>query len=313
MPVTIPEPKTLIPEGYSAEQESVFDPLHETLLKKAVRAMGYDQPESAMESLFPASPLVAGVAPSMIPALRAKGKALLDKVLKEGLEQRSMGMRTIKDLDRKWDFDRKGLPIPDDVYYPNDPVPEELAKALTYAQRKYPRIFGHLDDISQVDALNQSKTGGRVMGQITPVNEWVPPAERVNPDAFEEAFKNTKFSKLGLNPKLMEVVESEPASTVGHELLHAADNIVNPNWANSGYQKSMELPGGYSGSAFEARANVQGERFANAMKGVPNPKPKSLDAIEEELLSRHKPELSPLDQLPDKDPIEWLLEKVGWK
>lgn len=296
-----------LPESVDPAQASVFDPLYKTLMRKATSLAGLDDPQSmVMQSLAP-SPLIARVPPNEIAALRGAGKALLDRVLKDGLEERSIGGRPMtSDGLTKWmSLDNAARhPIPEEFYVPRKPVPPDLANALIHAQRKYPRIFGHIRDIADVDSMTKLNSfPGEVLGSQSFEHKFVPP----------DGLAPTGFSNMGFNPETIAKFDKGAASTVGHELLHHADNIVNPKRAVEGYEASMRLPSGdwgsaYKGSAFEARANVQGERFANAVKGVPNPKPTSIGKLEDMVLSSEQP--PPVDSK-NMDIIDWLKSKFS--
>jgi hypothetical protein len=83
---------------------------------------------------------VAGVSPEKIPALKEAGKALLDRVKREGVENRSFGFQaTQKD---PWNWFRKLFREPEREFpKPNVPLTPEYIEALEYAQQRYPRYY----------------------------------------------------------------------------------------------------------------------------------------------------------------------------
>jgi hypothetical protein len=216
------------------------------------------------------TPLVAAVKPHLIGKLREHGKSIIDKLKAEGLEKRAMGFRP-PDINippeqlPKW----KGPSGKEYVDWekvprvPNLPVPREMVESLEYAQKRYPRVFGHLANITDVDSYNQLRSGNRVLGSSAPVvPSFVPDdLKALNPN-FE------KLSTLQLSPHVLGR-QADPAlqtaKTTGHELLHAADRLVDPKNMDSKYKFSESLPGGYNANNYEIRANLQGDKFADEL------------------------------------------------
>lgn len=122
---TIPEPKPLIPEGYSAEQESVFDPLYETLLKRATRTTGMDDPNTSWQSLMNPTVPVAGLI----------SKVPFDKVARRNVALLEM----LKAMGAS----------------------PETMQAAEFASKKYPRILAHVDNVFEVP---ESLSGEGVLG-----------------------------------------------------------------------------------------------------------------------------------------------------
>ena len=301
-PIKLSNPLTP-PEGFSKEQETVFDPLYKTVLKRIVRTMGWDDPNNIvqgfMSPMAPAvGPLIAAVKPHEIPALRQRGKELLERVLKNGLERRTLGQRPVarEFVDKAIELENAGIEVPEHMFKPNIPVPGELAQALTYAQQKYPRIFGHLTDITSVEDLVKLK--GKTLGAMWPNTTFDPD---IDTRFLGQKFVPQKTATLQLDPEVIAKSKKwNEGNAVGHEMLHLADNIVDPKKLKEGNLRSMELPGGYDANAYERRADVQGYRFDNAMKGIPNPKPLSLSAIEDQILANQ----------PKPKPYEGVIQRI---
>lgn len=201
-------------------------------LQGLMDVFGADDP---MSGVYP-TPLVAHGGPSNIPALKAAGKAMVEKIRAHGLEQRSFGIRPNTTVVSK-------------IPAPNTPVPEPLMQALEFAQQKYPRLFGHITDLADVDALTKIvNLGSNVRGSVRSAAGATP-----------------KLSKMALSPELA------TPRTVGHELLHVADRITRPDF-DKAYGYSMGLPGGYGSSAYEIRANNAGDSMALKMLKKQQPK-----------------------------------------
>lgn len=150
--------------------------------------------------------------------------------------------------------------------------PEHIVEALEFAQKRWPRLFGH---VVNIDKLNDYKA---------PYSGGIPAAassENVGPEAmnawrratsknsqFQPMSKSTgEFSRLGFDPNY---VKDYPSATniVGHELLHAADSITMPD-AQQMYNFANKLPGGYLANSQEMRARLQGAKTEMYAKGVP--------------------------------------------
>ena len=175
-------------------------------------------PDDPMGGLTPSpvAPLVARGGPKMIPHLRKWGEALIQRAKQEG-----------------------NMPL-------NTALPADIVESLEFAQRRYPRIFGHL---SSIETLPES---------ARPLGRTVHPSAKhsrlqIRPNPGTPYFEQRAIEK---NPELF----SGPA-TVGHELLHVADNITMPAMPEA-YNASISLrPYGYRGSSFEYRAKNAGESF----------------------------------------------------
>jgi hypothetical protein len=255
-----------------------MDPLYQQILKRVVGG-GLDiaeffagDPKDPTTYLTPlAGPAVAAVKPELIGKLREHGADIIKKLKAEGLERRAMGFRP-PDVSippeklPKWKL-RDGKEVIDwqkVPRVPNRPIPPEMMEALEFAQKKYPRIFGHLTTVADVDAYNQLMTGQRTLGSSGPVVPSLVPEslKALNPDI-------EKLSSLHLSPSVIKR-QADPAyqvaNTTGHELLHTADRIVDPKNFTDKYKFSQELPGGYDANNFEIRANLQGDKFANDLQ-----------------------------------------------
>lgn len=223
-PLLKPQP---LPESIDPQNASVFDPLYKTLLRKATSMVGLDDPVNSVMTAASPAVMVAGVSPDKIPYLKQAGRALLDRVKSEGVYEHIAG----------------GAKVPST---PPTKLPSYVVDSLEYAQKKYPRLFGHLTDIRDIDMiqkLNQEGTGNVTLGSQLPVNQ---------------ATAKGKFSILELNPTYA------TPHTVGHELYHVADQLTRPDKFREMYNFANTLPGGYSANSHEILANIQGDKFQNA-------------------------------------------------
>lgn len=126
----------------------------------------------------------------------------------------------------------------------------EVTEALDFAQQRYPRLFGHLSSIGRIGEDARPTTLMRTLH-----HEPKRTSLQINPNP--QSHKPNRLPML-LHPELF----SEPAS-VGHELLHTADNVTMPDMAKA-YNASLALrPFGYNGSSFEYRAKNAAESFYN--------------------------------------------------
>ena len=128
-------------------------------------------------------------------------------------------------------------------------APPELIEALEFAQKRWPRLFGQLTGITNVDP----RSPGR-LGEFEP--QW------------------TRTGRLGIEPYPAEKLAKYPyrglgsfPSTIGHELLHAADNLTIPEFYDR-YVFSAGLPGKYLHNSYEIRANRQGFKTDAYTKGA---------------------------------------------
>lgn len=200
-------PAFKLPKLADPKQESVFDPLYETLIRRAASVLGGDDPVS---SIAP-TPLLAGVKPEGIRILKKLGLKRLEEVKKFGLPF--------------------GKANTDASLNPS------TMEALEYAQKRYPRLFGHIYSVTDIDPRTADIFGGSHMVR----------------GASTQSPLNPKFSRLELNPKL-----SNP-TTIGHELLHSADMIATPKEMGQRYQFFNDLPGGYNANSMEIRARNMGD------------------------------------------------------
>ena len=231
-------PKLPSQKWLNPKQDSVFDPAAERIAKKALRGLtsfiaGSDPQEQVMSAAMPA-PLVAAVKPHLIPALRKAGEKVVESVRTKGLAPRILGMHPKVPYDIYGDVLKlKEVPAP------YTPAPQELINTLEFAQKRYPRLFGHVTDIADIDSLTKAQ------------NPW---------GVVAGGQQGTgKFSALSFNPGVPDVSRS-----VGHELLHAADQIVDPN-AGKKYAFFNTLPGGYAANSMEVRARNMGDKLVERM------------------------------------------------
>ena len=191
---------------------------------------------------IPISPMVAGVKPNMIPFLKQHGKEMLRKIQLEGLRDPSKRATSIYG-------DILGL-RPDLRPSPNIPVSPQLMQALEFAQKRYPRVFGHINEIEALPENRRTFTFGSTLPSTEP---------------------GTKMTKhISVNPNKEK--QSMMPNMVGHELLHVGDIIAEtgPTFWDK-YIHSLSLPGGYEASAREKRANLMGEIFAEHFRTGKHP------------------------------------------
>lgn len=113
MPTTIPVPA--LPEWANPEQASVFDPLHETLIKRAVGTLGLEDPNTAIQSLMGPMGVPAGLI-SRVPLNRVPflNKRVLEMAKNAGLDQ-------------------------------------SVIDAIEFATKKYPRTLAHVGAIKKAE------------------------------------------------------------------------------------------------------------------------------------------------------------------
>lgn len=92
------------------ENDSVFDPLYETLFKKAVRATGMDTPQGQLMAAINPTPLIAKIPFSQVPTRNAE---LIAAIKARG----------------------------------NSP---ELVSAVEFAAKKYPRVLAHVQGLEEL-------------------------------------------------------------------------------------------------------------------------------------------------------------------
>ena len=191
---------------------------------------------------IPISPMVAGVKPNMIPLLKQHGEKMLRKLQLEGLRDPSKGATSIYG-------DILGL-RPDSGPSPNIPVSPQLMQVLEFAQKRYPRVFGHINEIEAVPKNRRTFTLGSTLPSTEPGSKMTK-SLRVNPNK----------EKQSMMPNM-----------IGHELLHVGDTITEtgPTFINK-YKHSLSLPGGYEASAREKRANLMGDIFAEHFRTGKHP------------------------------------------
>lgn len=127
----------------------------------------------------------------------------------------------------------------------------ELVTAVSLAQERWPRLFGHLNsvdvdpNIMKLFNKNQLNMGG-----------YFPRRDRTG--------------NLQLNRSVIKQARGygeDPATTVGHELLHAADSLAIPD-ASASYAFSNKLPGGYNTNQMEVRARNMGDRYKQILDAI---------------------------------------------
>lgn len=172
-----------------------------------------------------------------LPILKARGAALIKKIQEHGLPEQKHPEGLLapffsRETERKIANTEK-----------------TIVDALTFAQQKYPRIFGHIEDITSDPLALGSNEYGRVSNRLPlpALKEGI--VLKINPRTI------ALRQMLGDDPSLY----SGPA-TVGHELLHVADTLAYPDFLRAA-RFSKTLPHGYWGSQFEYRARNAGESF----------------------------------------------------
>lgn len=141
-----------------------------------------------------------------------------------------------------------------------------VADAIRFAQGRWPRLFGHLDDIRQLD---EKSITNRITGRMDQVQEPVvnDVGQYVRDSSGQYVFKPGKEGVLMMDAKKTD------ANTVGHELLHLADNVTNPEGL-ANYFKQLELNkamgyrdyDAYQSLSEEVRARLMGGRFEQLLK-----------------------------------------------
>lgn len=164
-------------------------------------------------------------------------------------------------------------------------MPEVLAKALRFAQSKYPRLMGHIggygmDPIDPRAIASQSNIG-KGYSQIV-----VPSAKRI-----EDIGNYLKGAGLkgGIREFTQLPIEEDIyPSSLGHELLHAADELTMSKGRRLGgfglgYDVAGSRPEGYRGNPFEARAQLQGLSFLDKFRreAMPYADPNDAKKLEE--------------------------------
>lgn len=137
------------------------------------------------------------------------------------------------------------------------PISDEFMEALEFAQKRWPRLFGHLDDIQYLP-LKYADEDGYVRAGVTAGmrRKW-----------DEKGLPTNTSSKMFIAPERASN-KDEAFNTVGHELLHVADNLRK---GHEGVVTSVMvggLPSGYSGGSHEVRARLQGARTMAYGKGL---------------------------------------------
>lgn len=183
---------------------------------------------------------------AIIPPKLAKeqGKALLERIRQNGLQRIIGGKQAMY-----------RVPGINSTPIPNAEVTPEVMKALEFAQQRWPRLFGHLDNITDVDGVTQLRHGGTVSGSSRPSRYRA--GKDGNPIAAT--------SVLGISPFHHETAD-EVGATIGHELTHVADNLTNSDMYEA-YDFANKLPGGYFANSQEMRARLQGARTKGYMQG----------------------------------------------
>jgi hypothetical protein len=199
---------------------------------------------------------VTAFLPKLLPEVRASGRTMIDKIAEKGLEQRALGIRP-----RRPESMGKPLSQTTEADYKNTPLNDDQIEVLRIAQQRWPRLFGHVREMTEVDALSQLKTMFGTLGTSGPKNaKLLTPAEQAG------IIKPDSLSRIGFDPSVMSRVGKDQAidefaKTVGHELLHSKDRLTmgNPKMIQ-GYQHAEGVVG-YKNNPYEVRARNMGDRF----------------------------------------------------
>jgi hypothetical protein len=129
-------------------------------------------------------------------------------------------------------------------------------------QQRWPRLFGHLDDV-RAGPIPPSTPGGRPPIGLTQTREG--PLTPAN-------YKNKKYSTLHIDPEQARAADAAAGVpfTLGHEAAHAAQTIMDPLEMGTKYsaQHASNLPfhadpqDAYNAISYERNANIGGGKFA---------------------------------------------------
>jgi hypothetical protein len=151
--------------------------------------------------------------------------------------------------------------------------PTHIAEGLEFAQKRWPRLFGHLTEVSTPSADSLKKYPRGIAFNV-PLSEH---ATKLMQSMYPGMQKQTgRFSAIELNPKAL-TNSGDAVETVGHELLHAADNLVRPDYGPI-MQLAENLPGGYPVSSHELRARAQGAKTYAYSTGAPRGRLEIIDS-----------------------------------
>lgn len=252
-------PVGVLPKPKWQEPPSVFDPLSTTLLRRVGHFMGADDPDNTVLNLV--NPMIAVGGPEAIPAIKQRGADLVKALLERAKMPRySLGANLEEEAAKSpqyWKNYKGQL---------NTDIPEPLAKAMTYAQQRWPRVFGHIHNIGDVDSSTAIQYfPGTVRGESG--NIVASKGGKITP---------TGLSKIGVSPSGIEHVAKmdgvdpapEYSKVFGHELLHSADRLVRPNLFDELYGFTNKDPWGYAGNSSEIRANLFGERYKQIVDAI---------------------------------------------
>lgn len=195
-----------------------------------------------LKSIGPSAAVAFGAGkPGALQHLRKRGAKTVENIIEEGLERRTLGTRPKDWLNPL--HEKKSPSDPSIPLAPNVNLPEDVLNAVSIAQQRWPRLFGHLNEVADVDAYQKMASGAA--GNVTR-GTLGPATLPGNPQAY-------KLGKMGLDPKW-----ANP-DTVGHELLHLKDKILNP-FEDVEYGVNS-LVHGYKNNPQEVRARAMGTRF----------------------------------------------------
>jgi hypothetical protein len=169
----------------------------------------------------------------------------------------------------------------------NKVFPEHVIEALEMAQKRWPRLFGHTSEILPMTAGAKPGPGPLPVGTSNP--------SVVDTETLRELYPGMKkdtglISYMKLNADKIKD-KNTAAQVIGHEMLHGADAIVDPESIDK-YLFANDLPGGYHANSQEIRARLQGARTEGYMQGRPRRSfdvTTTLDGTGREIIPRTNP------------------------
>lgn len=170
---------------------------------------------------MPVGPLVAAVSPTMIPGLKQRGVETLQKALS------------------------------------NPNFSPDIKAALTAAQERWPRNFGHLTGVNELGKRDGWK--GTLDGLL---NKVFGPNYGLGDLGAHTSTKGSKLGRISIKPDL---TGEQAWNTVGHELNHGAQVISLPNQFQKAY-KHLEDILGYKGNPLEGGSVKAGTKHGARMK-----------------------------------------------
>lgn len=196
-------------------------------------------------------PAVTGYLPSELPEMRAAGFNRIMRAAKEGLERRVFGYPST------------------DTPKSNIPLNDRTIQILRIMQERWPRVFAHVQDLSDTDVLQKLRgigSGTSILGASGPLPQRLA-------SQIPSHWKADKLSTYRLSPEAIDrrmlaghTEEESLINTVGHELLHVADRIRLGGKMQPAYELANRS--GRAGNIFEQRAEAFGKRFEDIVEAT---------------------------------------------